>query len=260
MSQFFAQALSALPNLRTRLQYGFGILVVLAFVFVQASGSTPVLPQIFIFAVVPLLLAFNLVKTNWPAKLQFIVTMAITLMATAFLATGVILALYDRTPNLVSEYQDKILPVESALDQKYLIGFKPQWGKLSYSEIRDLVLKEARYDNSEVMTNGLDRIVLFYESYIACRNNWQCSPSKQLETGLVNSWYTYRPILEERRLSFWTRKYAAELQRYAEAIRPPLYRSEVEWDPVTKAPRLKYPEPTRKLSQLMHHGAPKAQI
>jgi hypothetical protein len=248
MSDFFVQAYAAMPRLRTKLQYGFAILVALAFIFIQTSSSTPVLPQIFIFAVVPLLLGYSLPRPTWPPILEFIVTLVITLMAIAFLATGVIMALHDRTPQLLSEYQKSIEPVEIALDQTYLSGLKPQIEKVkSYAEYRELILDAARDDKSATMTAGLDSIVTFHERYIECRKNWQCSPSKQLDTAVMTAWYTYRPIFEERRVSFWGPNYGKELQIQAEAMQKPLYLSAVQLDPQTGLTRLKNLKPTRKI-------------
>jgi hypothetical protein len=180
--------------------------------------------------------------------LQFAVTMVITFMTLAFLATGVVLSLHDRTPGLENAYLEKIYPAHNALDQNYLVPRKQEIAKVAaYSDYRDLILRVASTDTSTGLTQDLDAIVAFYESYIACRMHWQCRPSKQIDTAIVDLWFSYRPILEERRVDLWGPAFAAELQRHAEAIRKPMYDSKVRRDPATGKSTLLSIEPVRKM-------------
>jgi len=95
-------------------------LAILAFVFVQTSASSPVLPQIFIFAVVPLLIAMQLIA-RLPHFQQFMIILLITLMSLAFLATGVILSVHDRIPQFQARYSDKVYATENSLNSRYLV-------------------------------------------------------------------------------------------------------------------------------------------
>ncbi|WFU80761.1 hypothetical protein QA645_41185 [Bradyrhizobium sp. CIAT3101] len=208
MSEFLTGVVKAVPAFRTRLQYGIGVLAILAFVFVQTSPTSPVLPQIFIFAVVPLLLAMQLLSRLTPG-MQFVIVLVVTLMSLAFLGTGVILTLKDRTPQLHSRYDSSVYPPENSLNARYLVQQEADIKKATtYSDYRALVLKVAANHKSAELSRDLEGIANFYEDYDECRSKWQCSTSPQLDSHLVDFWYTYRPIIEERRLSFWSPSFA----------------------------------------------------
>jgi len=245
VSEFLTGVIARLPAFRTRLQYGIGLLAILAFVFVQTSASSPVLPQIFIFAVVPLLIAMQLVS-RLPHALQFIIVLTITLMSLAFLATGVVLTVRDRAPQYQTQYDGSVYSPEHVLNTRYLVQQEEnirQGG--TYSDYRTLILKVAKDDHSIELSRDLEAIVGFYENYVECRNKWQCSGSSKLDANLVDFWYTYRPIIEERRLSFWGPSFGKQMQAYAESIQKPLYLSAVRLDPVSGKTELISTKPQR---------------
>jgi hypothetical protein len=232
VSDFLTSVMKALPAFRTRLQYGIGLLAILAFVFVQTTASSPIIPQIFVFAVVPLLIAMQLIR-GLPHVQQFVIILLITLMSLAFLGTGVVLA-QDRGPQLFTEYRDNVYPKEDALNTRYLKDQEAAIKKVkTYTDYRALVLGIAKDDKSEGLSSDLEAIVNFYENYVDCRSKWQCLGSKQLDSHVVDFWYTYRPIIEERRVALWGPDFAKGVQTYAESIRHPMYLSAVKIDPST---------------------------
>ncbi|WLA83212.1 hypothetical protein [Bradyrhizobium elkanii] len=238
MSEFLTSVINRLPAIRTRLQYGIGLLTILAFVFVQTGASTPVLPQIFIFAVVPLLIAMQLIA-RLPHTQQFVIILLITLMSLAFLATGVTLSVHDRVPQLQARYESSVYRPENSLNARYLVQQEENIKKVeTYGDYRALILKVAKDDQSAELSRDLEAIAGFYEDYVECRSKWQCSASAKLDFSLVDFWYTYRPIIEERRLGFWGPNFAKQVQAYAEAIRRPLYLSAVRFNPATGANEL----------------------
>jgi hypothetical protein len=231
VSEFLMGVIKSLPAFKTKLQYGIGLLAILAFVFVQTSATSPVLPQIFIFAVVPLLIAMQLIA-RLPHFQQFMIILLITLMSLAFLATGVILSVHDRTPQLQVRYDGSIYAAENTLNSRYLVQQEENIKKVvTYGDYRALILNVAKDDQSTGLSRDLEAIVGFYENYVDCRNKWQCSASSQLDANVVDFWYTYRPIIEERRLTFWGPNFAKHMQAYAESIRAPLYLSAVRRNP-----------------------------
>ncbi|UPK01441.1 hypothetical protein [Bradyrhizobium sp. 170] len=247
MSEFLTSVIGRLPAFRTRLQYGIGVLAILAFIFVQTSASSPVLPQIFIFAVVPLLIAMQLVS-HLPHALQFVIVLLITLMSLAFLATGVILTVKDRAPQFQATYDGSVYGPENSLNTRYLVQQEESIKKVNtYGDYRALILKVAKDDQSIELSRDLEAIAGFYENYVECRNKWQCSASSKLDSNLVDFWYTYRPIIEERRLNFWGPSFAKQLQAYAESIRKPVYLSAVRFNPVTGTNELVSTKPQRPL-------------
>lgn len=232
MSDFLTSVMKALPAFRTKLQYGIGLLAILAFVFVQTTASSPIIPQIFIFAVVPLLIAMQLIG-RLPHVQQFVIILLITLTSLAFLGTGVALA-HDRGPQLFTEYRNDIYPKEDVLNTRYLKDQEAAIKKVkTYTDYRALVLGIEKDDKSAGLSTDLEAIVNFYENYVDCRSKWQCLGSKQLDSHVVDFWYTYRPIIEERRVGLWGPDFAKEVQAYAEAVRHPTYPSAVRIDPAT---------------------------
>jgi hypothetical protein len=230
MQAFLLKTMDAMPRIRTRLQYGIAILAVLAFIFVQATAATPVLPQIFIFAVAPLLIAMQLFETLLKRH-QFIITLIITLMCLAFLGTGVMLALLDKTPTFQDEYDHQVYPIEQTLNTRYLVDLETEITDIeNYSKYRELILRTAQNDSTPELAQGLQRIVNFYENYLNCTGKFQCWPSSQFDTRIRDVWYTYRPIIEERRVGLWGPEFAKTLQARAEAIQPPKYLSPVRRD------------------------------
>ena len=214
--------------------YGVALLLVLAFIFVHTQPNTPVLPQIFIFAVVPLLIAMVLIGKELPAVYQFILIFTITVMCLAFLGTGVALAAGDKTAVQETTYAAQIYPVESKLNQRYLFEQKDQIVRVkNYGGYRSLVLGIAADDKSDELNMGLEKIIDFYQGYIACRTEFQCLGSPQFDGRIRDFWYTYRPIIEERRVGFWEADYGRALQEYAEAVRQPVYMSQVRRDSST---------------------------
>jgi hypothetical protein len=254
VSDFLTGVMNALPALRTRLQYGIGLLAILAFVFVQTRADTPALSQIFIYAVVPLLIAMTLIA-RLPHLQQFVIILVITLMSLAFLATGVTLSVFDNTPRLQAEYREKVTPPERALNARYLEEREAEIKKVqSYADYRSIVLSVAKNDNSQELKKNFDNIVGFYEGYVECRRKLQCSASNQLDSDVVDFWYTYRPIIEENRLSFWGPKFGEQLQKYAESIQAPVYLSAVRINPSTKLSELVNTEPQFKLPKAPNDG------
>jgi hypothetical protein len=227
MQDFLLKTMEAMPGIRTRLQYGIALLAILAFIFVQATAATPVLPQIFIFSVAPLLIAMQLFEPLL-RRHQFIVTLVITLMCLAFLATGVALASLDKTPVFQDEYDHQVYPIEQT---RYLVNLETEITDVeNYSKYRELILRSAQDDSTPELAQGLERIVNFYENYLNCTRKFQCWPSLQFDTRIRDVWYTYRPIIEERRLGLWNPEFATMLQARAEAIQPPKYLSAIRRD------------------------------
>ena len=234
MEPFYAQMVKALPALRTNLAYGFALLVVLSFIYVHTQPNTPVIPQIFIFAVVPLLIAMVLIGKELPAVYQFILIFTITVMCLAFLGTGVVLAAGDKTSVQEATYAAQIYPVESNLNQRYLVDHKDEIAQVkNYGQYRSLILRVADTDTSEELKTGFETIINYYQGYITCRAELQCLGSPQFDGRIRDFWYTFRPIIEERRNGLWEADYGKSLQEYAESVRPPLYLSAVRRDPVT---------------------------
>lgn len=249
VSEFLMGVMKALPAFRTKLQYGIGLLAILAFVFVQTGASTPVLPQIFIFAVVPLLIAMQLIA-RLPHAQQFTIILLITLMSLAFLATGVTLSVHDRVPQFQARYDGAVYAAENSLNSRYLVQQEDNIKKVKvYGDYRALILNVAKGDQSTGLSRDLEAIAGFYGDYVECRSKWQCSASGQLDAHLVDFWYTYRPIIEERRLTFWGPGFAKHLQTYAESIRAPLYLSAVRINPSTGSTELVSTEPQFKLAK-----------
>ena len=236
----------ALPSLRNNLAYGFMLLVVLSFIFIHTRPNTPVIPQIFIFAVVPLLIAMVLIGKHLPAFYQFVLIFTITIMCLAFLWTGLALAEGDRTASYESTYSKQIYPVESVLNQRYLGNLKDQIAAVKdYSQYRSLILGVAEGDTSEELRTGLENIVNYYQGFIACKAELQCFGSPQFDSRIRDFWYTFRPIIEERRTGLWDPDFAKSLQEYAESVREPLYLSPVRRDPETGQTTLIYTTPQR---------------
>jgi hypothetical protein len=227
------KVIDALPQLRTKIQYGIALLAILAFIFVQTKSSAPVLPRIFVFAVAPLLIAMQLIK---PLKKthQFIIILIITLTSIAFLGTGVALAAMDKTPDFQAKYDTEIDPLERKLNTRYLIDLKNQITAVKNDgDYREIILRAAGDDDAAELTKDLEHIIIFYENYLHCRRNLRCWPSSQFDTRIHDIWYTYRPIIEELRVSFWGPDFAKTLQSHAETIQPPMYLSAVRKDPQT---------------------------
>jgi hypothetical protein len=249
VNNFLISVMNALPAFRTKLQYGIGLLAILAFVFVKTGAGTPVLPQIFIFSVVPLLIGMQLIG-RLPHIQQFIIILIITLMSLAFLATGVTLSVYDRVPQFQSRYDGSVYVPENSLNARYLKQQEEEIKKVeSYSDYRNIVLGAMKNDHSTELSSDFDSIVGFYEDYVECRSKWQCSASNQLDSHAVDFWYTYRPIIEERRLTFWGPDFGKHLQNYAESIRAPMYLSKVRLNPSTGLSELVSTEPQFKLAK-----------
>jgi len=157
--------MKAFPAFRTKLQYGIGLLAILAFAFVQTTASSPIIPQIFIFAVVPLLIAIQLIG-RLPHVQQFVIILVITLTSLAFLGTGVVLA-HDRGPQLFTEYRNHIYPKEDedALNTRYLEDQEAAIKKVkTYTDYRALVLGIEKDDKSAGLSTDLEPIVNFYEN------------------------------------------------------------------------------------------------
>jgi hypothetical protein len=249
VNNFLVSVMNALPAFRTKLQYGIGLLAILAFIFVKTGASTPVLPQIFIFSVVPLLIVMQLIG-RLPHVQQFVIILLITLMSLAFLATGVTLSIFDRVPQFQARYEKSVYGPENSLNIRYL---EQQEGKIkadeSYSDYRAIILAVMKDDQSKELSADFDSIVGFYEDYVECRSKWQCSASGQLDSHVVDFWYSYRPIIEERRLGLWGPDFAKHLQKYAESIRAPLYLSAVRTNPSTGLSELVSTEPQFKLAR-----------
>jgi hypothetical protein len=239
--------LDALPQIKTRLQYGFGILVVLAYIIINTTQSTPVMPQIFIFSVVPLLISVQFIGRLTP-KLQFVILLIVTLASFAFLGTGVALSLFDRTPSFQQVYNGKIFSIERVLNKRYLENVESEIRNAkSYSDYRNIILNIAKSDKSDEFKDGIDASINFYEDFIACVHKWQCWPSKQFDQRIVDFWYTYRPIIEERRVGLWG-KHGDDMQMYAEQIRRPLYSSKVVViDTNSGTTVLMFPEPLERM-------------
>ena len=231
-SGFLTSAINRVSDIRTTLQFGFGLMAILAFIIVQFNANSPVLPQIFVFAVVPMLIAMQLVaplrKTH-----QFIIVMIISLLTLAFLASGVTLSLRDRTGEYLQTHKDHYA-IENTLNQKYLISNKDKMPPIvSYADYRKLILSIYDSDGSDEMINRFDSLVAYHEDYLSCVKRVQCWPSAELNQEVVYFWYTFRPVIEERRLSFWGPSYARSLQERAEALQPPHYLSAVRADSKT---------------------------
>jgi hypothetical protein len=233
MQDFLVKIIDAVPQIRTKLQYGIAVLAILAFIFVQASATTPVLPQIFIFAVVPLLIAMQFIRPLSKQQ-QFIITLIITLMSLASLATGVAIAGLDKTPEFQDKYDHQVYPIEQKLNTRYLVNLETEIrGVENYGKYRELILRTAQDDSTPELAQGLERIVNFYEDYLDCTRKIRCWPSSQFDTRIRDVWYSYRQIIEERRVGLWGPEFAKMLQARAEVIRLPKYLSAIRRDPET---------------------------
>jgi hypothetical protein len=243
MHRFFALAIQMAPRIRNVAQLGFALLVALVYMILNFKPDTPPQALVFVVAVVPLIIAMQFVA-DLRKKAQFICVLVISGMAVAFLGTGIVLAIVDPTPTYDVSYQSQIESIEQTLDQRYLVDRRTDFDAMkTYPDYRRFVLGLYAADTSDGMTYGLDQIVSFYDGYLQCRIRIQCLPSKAYDERVTDFWYTFRPIIEERRLSFWGPAYAASLQRLAEAIQPPHYRSQVAIDAGSGATKLVYPVP-----------------
>lgn len=246
METFYPKMIAMIPWVRTRAAYGLALLVVLSFVFINTKPNTPATSQVFIFAVIPLLIAMVLIGNHLRAVYQFILILVITVMSLAFLYTGVALAQSDRTPQYEMRYTENVRPIEDNLNKRYLEDNIEYIRNISnYSQYRSLILRIAAGDNSQEMRTGLEGAINFYQDYISCRAQLSCLGSPQFDSRIRDFWYTFRPVIEERRTGLWDPDFARSLQDYAEAVRPPLYLSEVRRDPATGVTTLIDAEPRR---------------
>src|SRR5262249_49540995 len=160
------------------------------FIFVHSKPNTPVIPQIFIFAVVPLLIAMVLIGKHLPAVYQFVLIFTITVMCLAFLGAGVALAAKDKTSIQEATYAADIYPIERKLNGRYLIDHEEEIAQVkNYGQYRSLILSVAANDTSEELATGLERIINFYQGYIACRAELQCLGSPQFDGRIRDFWY-----------------------------------------------------------------------
>jgi len=243
MDSFFAKAIEVAPKIRNLAQLGFALLVAIVYMVLNFTPTTPPQALVFVIAVVPLIIAMQFVA-NLAKKAQFVCVLFISAMAIAFLSTGILWAVVDPTPKYDKSYQSQIESIEQSLNQRYLVEHKQDFAALkTYPDYRQMMLELYRADLSDDMTYGLDQIVAFYEGYLQCRQRIQCLPSHAYDQRITDFWYTFRPIVEERRVSFWGPSYALSLQRLAEALQPPHYHSGVVLDASSGSTRLADPNP-----------------
>lgn len=228
MENFLAPTLRALPQIKTVVQYGFSILTLLVFLVLMISSNTPTIALIFVFSVVPLLIAMRFIEGLKPI-FQFVIVLIITLMALAFLGTGIALAAFDKTSSYDAEYHS-LEPVYDSLATKYLLNNSREvMSSQGYPEYRKIVL-DIYYSGNTGDSLLINRLVNFYNNYLQCRQRFQCSNSKGYNQRMKAFWYTFRPIIEDCRAGLQGKEFGRMVQDIAESEYPPMYDSTVVID------------------------------
>jgi hypothetical protein len=237
--EVWTKVLDAVLGAKTLIQLTLLTLVILSLLAINVTADKPLLPSICVFSVVPILAAMHFIG-NLKKMQQFVIILVFCFLSALFLGAGLLVTVnqqalaaqaQDTTDSKAADYREHFQQFHGDIERQILpVIFNKIALPLDYNAYRALVLdrwsKICRNSagNGRTIDAPFDALVSFVEEIASCRTSGRCR-TKQVDkyfgSIFVDIWYTFRPVVEDKRAGLWGRSFALGLQEEAERLLAP---------------------------------------